>query len=129
MAGFVPGADGSVSDRRNGRVLVVEVELAWGSLLKQLAAAVTKKLVEANLDFKGLVGSRLVEGLLLVLDERNLLVGCFRAENIAERNVLETEILSDVVVVGNVDTRRYPVRCQIGYSDLLILALTRYQQT
>lgn len=92
-------------------ILVVEVEFAWGGFLEELAAAVAQELVQADLDFEGVVRGGLVEGLLLVLDEWDLLVGGFGAEDVAERDVLEAEVLADVVVVWDVDSCRYPAWC------------------
>lgn len=63
---------------------MVEVELAGCGLLKKLAATMAQELVETNLDLEGLVGILLVQGLLVVFDERNLLVGSFGREDVAE---------------------------------------------
>ena len=68
--------------------------------------------METNLNFEGLVGVRFVQCLLLVLDERYLLVWGFRAEDIAKGDVLETKVLSDVIIVGDVDPCGYPGYCQ-----------------
>ena len=88
-----------MGDGGYGGVLVVEVEFAWGGFLEELAAAVAQELVQANLDFEGMVRGRLVEGLLLVLDEWDLLVGGFGAEDVAERDVLEAFALADIIVL------------------------------
>ena len=90
---------------------MVEVEFARGGLLEELTAAVAEELVQTDLDFEGVVRGCLVEGLLLVLDEWYLLVGGLCAEDVAEGDVFEAEVLADVVVVGNVDSCRYPARC------------------
>ena len=83
---------------------MVKVEFARGGFLQQLAAAVAEELVETDLDFEGLVRVGLVEGLLFVFDERDFLVGSFCAEDVAKGDVLEAKVLSDVVVVGDVDS-------------------------
>jgi hypothetical protein len=111
LAGLVPCAYGRVGDGGDGGVFVVEVEFPWGGFLEELAAAVAEELVQADLDFEGVVCGCLVEGLLLVLDEWDLLVGGFCAEDVAEGDILEAEVLADVVVVGDVDSCRYPVWC------------------
>ena len=68
--------------------------------------------METDLDFEGLVRIRFVEGLLVVLDEWDFLVGGFCAEDVAKGDVLEAKVLSDVVVVGDVDPCWNPVQCQ-----------------
>lgn len=90
---------------------MIEVEFAGGGFLQKLAATVAEELVEADLDFEGLIGVGFVQGLLLVFDEWDLLIRSFRAEDVAERDVLEAKVLSDVIVVGNVDSCGYPVCC------------------
>lgn len=83
---------------------MIEVEFARGSFLQELAAAMTKKLVQTDLNLEGLVGVFLVKSLLLVFDERDLLVGCFCRQDIAEGNIFEAKVLPDIVVVGDVDS-------------------------
>lgn len=67
--------------------------------MEQLAAAVAEELVQADLDFEGFVFVLVVDVLVRGLDEGD---GLFRgrgAEDVAERDVLETFTLADVVVL------------------------------
>jgi len=67
--------------------------------LEQLAAAVAEEFVEADLDFEGFVFVLVVDVLVGGLNEGD---GLFRgrgAEDVAERDVLETFALADVVVL------------------------------
>jgi len=52
LAGLIVGADRLEGNGRNRRVLDIEVELARCCLLKQLATAMPKQLVETDLDFE-----------------------------------------------------------------------------
>jgi hypothetical protein len=106
LARLVPRADRGVGDRGDGWVFFIKVELAGGGFLEQLATPVAKKLVQTDLDFEGMVGILLVKVLLVIFNKRDFLVGGFGGEDVAERNILETKVLSNVIVVGNVDARR-----------------------
>lgn len=108
-----------MGDGGDGRVGVVEVELAWGGFLEEFAASVTEEFVEADLDFEGLVGVGFVQGLLGVFDEGDFLVGRFGTEDVAERDILEAEVLSNVVVVGDVDAGWYPGLVLEGVASLV----------
>lgn len=66
----------------------------------------TSQLVEANLDFKGNIAILGVDGKVLLTNKGNLLVGNVGTDDVAQRHVLETLVLTDVVKVGNVDARR-----------------------
>ena len=71
----------------------------WRGLLEQLTAAVAEEFVQADLDFEGFVFVLVVDVLVRGLDEGD---GLFRgrgAEDVAERDVLETFTLADVVVL------------------------------
>jgi hypothetical protein len=72
---------------------------------------VTKQLVQSNLNLKGGIAVLLVGGQVALFDERNRLVWCFRGEDIAKGDILETEVLANVVVVGDVDASRDTVGC------------------
>lgn len=70
--------------------------------MEQLAAAVAEELVEADLDFEGFVFVLVVDILVGGLYEGD---GLFRgrgAEDVAERDVLETFALANVVVLWTV---------------------------
>jgi hypothetical protein len=101
-----------MSDWRHGRVLVVKVELTRSSLLEELATAMAQELMQTDLNLECLVGVLLVKILLVVFDERNLLIGSLGGENVAERDVLEAKVLSNVVVVGDVDPCGDTATCQ-----------------
>ena len=67
--------------------------------MEEFAAAVAQEFVEADLDFEGFVFVLVVDVLVGGLDEGD---GLFRgrgAEDVAERDVLETFTLADVVVL------------------------------
>lgn len=67
--------------------------------MEQLAAAVAEEFVQADLDFEGFVFVLVVDVLVRGLDEGD---GLFRgggAKDVAERDVLETFALADVVVL------------------------------
>ena len=67
--------------------------------MEQLAAAVAEEFVEADLDFESLVFVFVVDVLVGGFDERSGLFGGRGAEDVAERDVLETFALADVVVL------------------------------
>ena len=67
--------------------------------MEQLAAAVAEELVQADLDFEGFVFVLVVDVLVRGLDEGDGLFGGRGAEDVAERDVLETFTLADVVVL------------------------------
>ena len=67
--------------------------------MEQLAAAVAEEFVEADLDFEGLVFVFVVDVLVGGFDEGGGLFGGRGAEDVAERDVLETFALADVVVL------------------------------
>lgn len=125
LARLIPGRNRPLCNRANRGVGIVKVEDARGGLLEKLAAAVaydvsvmhsswrrrqfrvlTSQLMEANLDFKSRLAVFDNNGKICLFDEGNLLIGVRGTQDIAERHVLETFILTDVVKVGNVDTRR-----------------------
>jgi hypothetical protein len=59
-----------------------------------------KEFVEADLHLKGRVTVLAVDLAISLGDERNLLVRGLGAENIAERDVLESIVLANVIIVG-----------------------------
>ena len=67
--------------------------------MQQLAAAVAEEFVQADLDFEGFVFVLVVDVLVGGLDEGDGLFGGRGAEDVAERDVLETFALADVVVL------------------------------
>lgn len=62
----------------------------------------TKELMQADLDLECLSRRPLVQLLVLVLDERNLLVWWLRTENVAKGHILETLELPYGIVIGDV---------------------------
>ena len=70
---------------------------------EELAGAMAEELVDANLDLEGGVAVALVKGEIVGADEGDGFVGAFGAEDVAEGDVLEADLLADVVVVGDVD--------------------------
>lgn len=67
--------------------------------MEELAAAVAEEFVEADLDFEGLVFILVVDVLVGGFDEGSGLFWGSGAEDVAERDVLETFALADVVVL------------------------------
>ena len=98
--------DRSACTRVQRRIRDVEVEDARARLLQQLAAAVAKQLVQADLHLKSEVAVLDIHLKVCGFDEGDGLVGGFSAKNVAERDVLEAEILADVVHVRDVDACR-----------------------
>jgi hypothetical protein len=99
LAGLVPGRDGLVVHRVDGRILDVEVEVAGRGFLQHLAAAVAEEFVQADLDFEGFVFVFVVDVLIGGFDEGDGLFGSGCAEDVAEGNVLEAFALSYIVVL------------------------------
>jgi hypothetical protein len=99
LPGFVPGGDRLSGKRVCGRVLDVEIIDSGFSLLEQFAGAVAEELVYCYLDFEGCVAVFLEDLEILVSDEGDLLVRGFGGDDIAERDVLETFGLANVVVI------------------------------
>lgn len=62
-----------------------------------------EEFVQTYLDLESLVPVFTVDFLVFFCDEGDCFVRCFRAEDVAERDVLEAEVLADVVVVGDID--------------------------
>jgi hypothetical protein len=62
--------------------------------------------MQADLNLECRVAALLVSGQVALFDERDRLVRCFCGEDVAEGDVLEAKVLSDVVVVGDVDASR-----------------------
>jgi hypothetical protein len=77
---------------------------------------VAEELVQTDLDFEGWVAVFLVDGEVAVFDEWYLLIWRFGREDVAERDVLEAQVLADVVVIGNVDASWDTAAYQ--YSDI-----------
>jgi hypothetical protein len=67
---------------------------------------VAEELMQTDLDFESGVTILLVCSQVALLDERNGLVGRLGREDVTEGDVLEAEVLSDVVVVRDVDAGR-----------------------
>lgn len=99
LAGLVPGRDGLVVDGADGRVLDVEVEVAWRGFLEHFAAAVAEEFVQADLHLEGFVFVFVVNVLVRGFDEGD---GLFRgrgAEDVAEGDIFEAFALADVIVL------------------------------
>lgn len=121
MAGAVVGCDGEVREGGGGGVLVVEVEDARGGLLEELAAAVAKEFVEADLHFEGDVAVGAVDGLVSAENKGDRFVWGFGVEHVAKGNVFEADILADVVVVWDVDLVKLVRVCLWKWSGSLLL--------
>ena len=85
----------------------VEVELAITVRLEQLARAVAKKLVQCHDQGQGLLRILDVDVFRGLVKEEHS-VGLWRGVDVAEVHVLESFILPDVVVVGDVDADGRP---------------------
>ena len=66
----------------------------------------TGKLVKANLDLERSIALLLVDLKILITDKGDLLIRSLSTQHIAERHVLETLGLTNVIVVGAVDRKR-----------------------
>ena len=78
---------------------MVEIEDAGRCLLEELAGAVAEEFVDADLDFEGRVAVFLVEFQIFGMNEGDGLVGCFCTQHIAQGDVFESDLLSDVIVI------------------------------
>jgi hypothetical protein len=67
---------------------------------------VAEELMQTDLDLKSGVAILLVCSQIALFDERNGLVGRLGREDVTEGDVFEAEVLSDIIVVGDVDAGR-----------------------
>jgi hypothetical protein len=104
LARLVPCCDWLAGQRANRWVLDVEIVFARLRFLEQLAAAMSKKLVESDLYFEGGIAVVAIDVEIGVFDEGNWFMWRFGGEDVSERDVLEAFGLSDIVVVGYVDS-------------------------
>lgn len=82
--------------------------------MEELAAAMAEELVQTDLDFKSGVTVLLVGFQVAVFDKGYLFVGGFGGEDVAQRDVFETNVLTNVIIVGNVDAGGDAAVCQYG---------------
>jgi hypothetical protein len=73
-----------------------------------------EQFVKADLNLKGGITVLLVCFQITVFDKRNRLVRCFRGEDVAKRYVLETKVLPNIIVIGNVNSGGDTVRVRRG---------------
>mmetsp|Transcript_15513 Transcript_15513/g.42073 ORF Transcript_15513/g.42073 Transcript_15513/m.42073 type:complete len:299 (+) Transcript_15513:998-1894(+) len=131
----VPRLPGLVEGRHGAPVegvlhlLGVEVEHARLVLAQQLPGPVPQQLVDRHLDLEALAAPGAEEGLVVGREEGDLLRGRRGGQHVAQRHVLEAQLLPDVVVVGDVDARGDPgagevdhvERREVGAAELVLL--------